>query len=191
MLISWCRGPSRRGPSPGERSRSELLDMQPRIPFHSFGAARGRDRRPRRCGSQRGMPTDDAALHPRPQLRRRRWTDLCGAWGFAYDDADVGLQQRWHERDDVFDREIQVPFPPESPASGIGDTARHPVAWYRRGFTLAPDDRAGGLLLHFGAVDYAATVWVNGHRVAEHRGGQTPFAVDIAGSLVDGDQVVV
>lgn len=114
--------------------------------------------------------------HPRPQLTRERWTDLCGEWQFSFDD-------------DVFDRTITVPFPPESSASGIGDTGFHPVVWYRRRFTVEPG--ADRVLLHFGAVDYRATVWVNGQLVAEHEGGHTPFHADITAALRPGDQLVV
>lgn len=128
--------------------------------------------------------------HPRPQLTRERWTDLCGTWDFAYDDADIGLSERWVERPEVFDRTIVVPYPPESPASGIGDRAGHRVLWYRRAFThpVAAGER---LILHFGAVDYAARVWVNGRLVAEHAGGFTPFSADVTDVLGDGEQVVV
>src|SRR4051812_3184093 len=97
----------------------------------------------------------DCGDHPRPQLTRERWTDLCGVWEFAYDDADVGLRERWVDRPEVFDRSIVVPYPPESPASGVGDPAPHRVLWYRRTFTpdVEPDER---LFLRFGAVDYHA-----------------------------------
>jgi beta-galactosidase/beta-glucuronidase len=81
------------------------------------------------------------------------------------------------------DREIVVPFPPESRASGIGDPAFHPVVWYRRTFEVSPGGREGRLLLHFGAVDYRATVWVNGKLVATHEGGHTPFSADVTLSL--------
>ena len=117
--------------------------------------------------------------------------DLGGPWGFAHDDANVGLDERWSTRADVFDREIVVPFPPESRASGIADPSFHPYVWYRRTFELSDDDRSGRLLLHFGAVDYRAHVWVNGHLVAEHEGGHTPFSADITSVLVEGEQVVV
>ncbi|MEA2523843.1 MAG: hypothetical protein QOF73_1070 [Thermomicrobiales bacterium] len=134
----------------------------------------------------------DTAIHPRPQLTRDRWTDLCGPWQFAFDDGDVGLAEGWHEREEPFDRTIVVPFPPESRASGIGDPAPHPVVWYRRTFRAiqAPGER---LLLHFGAVDYAAQAWVNGQLVAQHEGGHTPFSADVTTALRDGDrdQVVV
>ena len=129
--------------------------------------------------------------HPRPQLVRDRWIDLSGTWDFAYDDADVGLREGWVERPEVFDRTIRVPFPPESEASTVGDPGPHPVLWYRRRFAVPGADREQRLLLHFGAVDYRAGVWVNGSRVGEHEGGHTPFTLDITGALVDGDEQVV
>lgn len=121
--------------------------------------------------------------HPRPQLTRSRWIDLCGSWQFAYDDRNIGLAQHWMLTSAPFDRTITVPFPPESVASGIGDTAYHPVVWYRCTFTLDAADRQQRLLLHFGAVDYAAQVWVNGQLVAQHTGGHTPFTADITTAL--------
>jgi beta-galactosidase/beta-glucuronidase len=128
--------------------------------------------------------------HPRPQLTRERWTDLCGAWRFAHDDADVGIDEGWAERPELLHRTIQVPFPPESPASGIADTGYHPVVWYSRTFE-APHRPGERLLLHFGAVDYRASVWVNGRLVATHEGGHTPFSADITAVLrADGEQVV-
>src|SRR3712207_9463241 len=93
----------------------------------------------------------DNDLHPRPQLARDRWIDLSGPWGFAYDDADGGLDECWFERSDPFGRTVLVPFPPESRASGIGDSGYHPVAWYRRTVQIPPSDRRGQLMLHFGA----------------------------------------
>lgn len=133
----------------------------------------------------------DDVLHPRPQLTRARWTDLGGIWQFAYDDANVGLHDRWVDHPELFDRTIVVPFPPESRASGIGDIAFHPVVWYRRSFEVAPEDRRQHLRMHFGAVDYRAQVWVNGHLVAEHVGGNTPFSADVTPVLADGPEQVV
>jgi beta-galactosidase/beta-glucuronidase len=128
--------------------------------------------------------------HPRPQLVRDRWTDLCGTWQFGYDDDDIGLDAGWAQDPQALGRTIEVPFPPESPASGIGDPAYHPVVWYSRTFT-APQRPGERLLLHFGAVDYRATVWVNGTQVVTHEGGHTPFSADITAALrPDGEQVV-
>jgi len=135
------------------------------------------------------MPIDPN--HPRPQRTRPQWRDLGGPWGFAFDDSGVGLIDQWERREDVFDRVIEVPFPFESPASGINDTGFHPVVWYRRTFEVSvrPGHR---LLLHFGAVDYRAHVWVNGHAVAYHEGGHTPFTADVTSALSgSGPQVVV
>lgn len=115
------------------------------------------------------------SFHPTPQFERDRWRSLDGPWLFGYDD-----QGRWRQPADVtFDREIQAPFPPESIASGIQDQGFHPVVWYQRHETRQPQDTGERLLLHFGAVDYEAMVWVNGKLVATHRGGHTPFSADI------------
>lgn len=130
-------------------------------------------------------------LHPRPQLARECWVDLRGPWGFAYDDHDVGLQDGWCERADIFTRTIIVPFPPESSASGIGDPSFHPVVWYRRTFEVSPGNRDRRLILHCGAIDYRARVWINGALVASHEGGQTPFRADITHALQDGPEQVI
>src|SRR5918911_5947 len=129
------------------------------------------------------MPDRRDAMHPRPQLTRARWIDLAGAWGFAYDDAGRGLDDGWPAREDVYARIITVPFPPESPASGIGETGFHPIVWYRRTVRAPQPDAGQRLLLHCGAVDYRAQVWVNGHLVATHDGGHTPFHADITNAL--------
>jgi beta-galactosidase/beta-glucuronidase len=135
-------------------------------------------------------PVSSSSTHPRPQLTRP-WVDLCGVWSFRYDDADVGRREGWQARPEAYDRTITVPYPPESPASGVGDPGFHPVVWYRRAFECSP---APGrrVLLHFGAVDYRAAVWVNGRLVAEHEGGHTPFHADVTEALhPGGEQEVV
>jgi len=135
--------------------------------------------------------SDPTVSHPHPQLVRPDWTDLSGPWGFAFDDGGVGIAEQWQGRTEPFDRTIVVPFPFESSASGIGDTGYHPVVWYRRTIraTVRPGNR---LLLHFGAVDYRAHVWVNGNAVAYHEGGHTPFSADVTAALdPSGEQVVV
>ncbi|MDP9471018.1 MAG: glycoside hydrolase family 2 [Chloroflexota bacterium] len=121
----------------------------------------------------------DAHGYPRPQLQRRCWTSLNGEWEFALDS-----DGRWARPGDVvWNATITVPFAPETSASGIGDTGCHRAVWYQRLFdapTLAPGER---LLLHFGAVDYAATVWINGMAAGRHEGGFTPFTLDITAML--------
>ncbi|WP_104991707.1 glycoside hydrolase family 2 protein [Deinococcus sp. NW-56] len=143
--------------------------------------------------SPRGSPVGPAvpAGHPRPQLTRERWEDLSGVWQFRHDDDDLGLQERWFEQGEGFGEQIVVPFPPESRASGLRATGYHPVVWYSREVRVAPEDRAGRVLLHFGAVDYRAQVWVNGRLVAEHEGGHTPFTAEITPALEPGETQTV
>ncbi len=133
-----------------------------------------------------------AAGHPRPQLvRDPDWTDLSGPWGFAYDDADAGRTGRWQHSAEPFDRTITVPYPPESELSGIHDTGFHPVVWYRRETSAALPADGRRLMLHFGAVDYHATVWVNGQFVGAHEGGHVGFSLDITDALdASGAQVI-
>lgn len=128
--------------------------------------------------------------YPRPQLRRLQWTSLNGPWDFALDP-----EARWASPDDVtWTQHIEVPFAPETPRSGVDDRGLYRACWYRRTFelptTLGEDER---LILHFGAVDHEATVWVNGTLAATHAGGYTPFEVDVSAllSLTDLDEVVV
>jgi len=135
--------------------------------------------------------TQQDGTYPRPQLVRAGWTNLDGTWGFASDDADVGLAEHWERRGGGFDQRITVPFPPESSASGVGEPGYHPVVWYRRALRLdeleGADRLAAGhrLLLRFGAVDHSARVWVDGRLAGEHEGGQTPFALDVTDLLED------
>ncbi len=132
----------------------------------------------------------DTELAPVPHRVREGWLDLTGEWRFGYDDAGRGIDERWYgEHDSGFDRTITVPFPPESELSGIGDKGFHPVVWYRRTVSLTPG--SGRTVLHFGAVDYRASVWVNGRLVAEHTGGHSPFSADITDVLDDGGEQVV
>src|SRR5947209_10897825 len=131
-------------------------------------------------------------MHPRPQLTRSHWIDLTGTWNFTYDDTDRGLNEGWQERTDVYTRTIQVPFPPESSASGISDNSFHPILWYQRTFQVPQEYAGKRLILHCGAVDYRARVWVNGQLVATHEGGNTPFSADITPVLrADREQVIV
>src|SRR5579875_2969074 len=133
------------------------------------------------------------AVHHRPQLVRRGWTSLDGTWDFAHDDRDEGRAAGW-ARDFPAGRTIVVPFPPESPASGVGDTAYHPVVWYRRVLTAADLDAAGRdasrprVVLHLGAVDYRAAVWLDGVLLGEHEGGHTPFSFDITEHVASGER---
>lgn len=125
--------------------------------------------------------------HPRPQLQRDHWRSLDSVWQLAYDD-----DARWSKPHDVaFDKQIRVPYPPESTASGIDDQRFHPVCWYRTVIALARKDRGDRILLHFGAVDYHAKVWANDHLVVTHEGGHTPFTADVTEAVAGRDDLEI
>ena len=109
---------------------------------------------------------------------REQWTSLNGEWDFAIDfDGDCGEPSQI-----VWNQTIRVPFSPETSLSGVGNTSLFRACWYRRMLELAePADNV--VLLHFGAVDFRATVWVNGSLVGFHEGGYTPFTLDITAAV--------
>lgn len=105
--------------------------------------------------------------YPRPDFIRKDWISLDGEWDFSFDK-------------DSFDRKIMVPFCYQSKMSGIGETEDHEIVWYRKTFYADLEKMKGRrLLLKFGAVDYEAFVYVNGCLAGIHKGGSTPFEVDI------------
>ena len=99
---------------------------------------------------------------PQPQFQREQWLTLNGQWEFEFDDGNIGLDQNWPAQSKKFGRTILVPFCFESARSGIGDTSFHPWVWYRRSFQAPAGWNGKRVLLHFGAVDYRAMVWLNG-----------------------------
>ena len=112
--------------------------------------------------------------YPRPQMVRSQWQDLCGPWDYAITQSDA--------RPTVWDGSILVPFSPEAPASGVNRTVKPgDRLWY--GKTVSFPREGDRVLLHFGAVDQEATVWCNGVFVGSHRGGYTPFTLDITDAL--------
>ncbi len=124
----------------------------------------------------------DSALpeYPRPQLVRDRWLNLNGLWDVAITAKEAGRPEAWDGR-------ILVPFAAESALSGVGRPVGAAKAlWYRRTVEVPRKWRRGRLLLHFGAVDWESTVWVNGKEVGTHRGGYDPFSYDIRDSLKSG-----
>ena len=137
--------------------------------------------------------------HPRPDWRRDAWVNLNGPWAFGHDPDDVGLEDRWFEQTGILDQEILVPFPFEAPASGLGEpwpedgSAAHAltdptyqgVSWYQRSF-VAPTWDAEGTHLVFGAVDWRATVWLNGVELGSHEGGWLPFELELTEALRPG-----
>ncbi|HVB30830.1 MAG TPA: hypothetical protein VNE60_04810, partial [Gemmatimonadaceae bacterium] len=122
-------------------------------------------------------PTHPWPEYPRPQLVRRAWANLNGPWQYAITDSGAPRPTHW-------DGKILVPFAVQSQLSGVERAVSDSQAlWYQRTFLAPARPRGGHLLLHFGAVDWDATVWVNGKRVGEHRGGYDPFTLDITDAL--------
>ena len=103
--------------------------------------------------------------HPRPQLFRPEWRSLNGQWGFKIDSSDSGLQRGWVLDHGQIDDRINVPFCPESPLSGVGETDFMKVVWARREFNV-PDTWKDRRVLLLGAVDWSC-------RVGERRRGRT------------------
>jgi len=117
---------------------------------------------------------------------RLAWQSLNGPWQFDFDDANQGQAANWAAPAKRLSKTISVPFSFESKLSGIADTSFHPVVWYKREFTVPAAWKGRHVLVRFGAVDYHATVWVNGRQAGEHTGGNTPFQFDITTLLAPG-----
>lgn len=123
--------------------------------------------------------------YPRPQMQRERWLNLNGLWqlAFAKKDEAPPIGRDLAER-------ILVPFPVESALSGVMKHADR--LWYRRLFTTPAEWKDQRVLLHFGAVDWEARVWINGREIGHHRGGYDAFTFDITDALKkDGEQELI
>ena len=122
--------------------------------------------------------------YPRPQLKRDSYLNLNGVWSYAITTVNA-------EPED-YDGEIVVPFAPESELSGVGRVLQPgEYLWYRREFELPEGFNVGRVLLHFGAADQVARVWVNGQDACVHTGGYLPFAADITDLLCEGENCLV
>ncbi len=122
-------------------------------------------------------PETPHAEYPRPQMVRDAWINLNGLWEYA-------IRPLEDSQPDNFDGYILVPFAPESSLSGVmrsvGEDAQ---LWYRRTFNTSELSDDGRVLLHFGAVDWRATVWLNGNQVGQHEGGYDAFTFDISDNI--------
>lgn len=127
--------------------------------------------------------------HPRPDFQRPVWLNLNGTWEFQID-KDSSMPAAEIKPDMPLAQKIVVPFCPESRLSGIVQTDFMKHVLYRRSFTLPPEMQGKRILLTFGAVDFDATVWVNGRRVGSHKGGYTPFTFDVTTALRPGENQV-
>ncbi len=123
--------------------------------------------------------------YPRPIMERGEWQNLNGLWNYAI--LPVGKQ-----KPDNFDGKILVPFAVESSLSGVQKrVGTDKELWYQREFTVPSKWKNNQILLHFGAVDWKADVWVNGVKVGQHTGGYTPFSFNITPALTNGNNTLV
>ena len=130
-------------------------------------------------------PSNVLPEYPRPIMQRTEWQNLNGLWNYA-------IRPTGEPEPQTFDGEILVPFAVESSLSGVqkrvGDNNE---LWYNRTFTVPSKWKDKKILLHFGAVDWKADVWVNDIKVGQHTGGYTPFSFDITPALVKGENKLV
>ncbi|MEH6991836.1 sugar-binding domain-containing protein [Neobacillus drentensis] len=129
--------------------------------------------------------------YPRPQLVRKEWLNLNGEWDFTFDDENVGLREKWFQNEKAFDQKINVPFAYQTKLSGINDPSFHDHVWYRREFSVPKEWNDQKVVLHFGAVDYRAWIYVNGQYAGFHEGGNVSFSLDITDNLTWGNETVV
>ena len=124
--------------------------------------------------------------YPRPQLVREEWIKLNGMWEFQIDNEMCGEEKEYFNREHL-EKKILVPFCPESELSKIKNTDFMSCVWYKtkKSFTNAQMEKQ--IILHFGAVDYRAILYVNGKKVGEHRGGYTSFSFDITNYVNKGE----
>lgn len=123
--------------------------------------------------------------YPRPQMTRENWENLNGYWQYAIKEKDAGKPEE-------FEGKILVPFAVESELSGVkrmvGDEN---YLWYKKSFKAPKLAKKERLLLHFGAVDWESTIYINGKEVGTHKGGYDPFTFDISKFVKKGDQELV
>ncbi len=129
--------------------------------------------------------------YPRPQFVREQWLGLNGPWQFEIDRSDSGKERGLAAVGHDLAAEITVPFCPESELSGIGNTDFLLGVWYKKRVQIPLAWKGQKILLHFGAVDYDSTVWVNGIEVARHRGGFTPFTCPLFELATGGDEIEI
>jgi beta-galactosidase/beta-glucuronidase len=130
--------------------------------------------------------------YPRPQLVRNEWVNLNGTWDFAFDDQNIGRQQKWYlNNTEAFQKKITVPFAYQSKLSGINDPSFHDHVWYKREFTVPATWEDQRVIVHFGAVDYRASVYVNGQLIGSHEGGHISFSFDITDALTWENETMV
>lgn len=128
--------------------------------------------------------------HPNPQFERKGWTNLNGEWDFEFDFGNSKYEAGILDKNE-WEKKIVVPFCPESKLSGIEYTDFIPAVWYRKSINITAENLKGRVLLHFGAVDYEAKIYVNGKKAGTHKGGYASFNLDITDLLSEGENVII
>jgi len=123
--------------------------------------------------------------HPKPQLERSDWINLNGTWSFSFDFGRSGVE-RGFARSTGFDRQIVVPFCPESALSGIGHTDFLQSVWYHRTIEIPVEWHGKRVLLHFGGVDFECHAYIDGRHVGGHFGGSSSFTFDVSNFVAAG-----
>ncbi len=116
--------------------------------------------------------------YPRPQFEREYWVNLNGTWTYSFDFGQTGADRNFRNSKG-FDGKITVPFCPESSLSGVKHTDFIPCIWYQRTITVPETWGGKNILLNFGAVDYDATIFIDGKKVGRHCGAGSSFSLDI------------
>ena len=128
--------------------------------------------------------------YPRPQFERESYICLNGEWQFELDNGRSGIERKLYEKDVKLSGKITVPFCPQSRLSGMEYKDFILGCVYKRAFTLPEKKQGERTVLHFGAVDYKCTVYVNGIYAGSHTGGYTSFEFDITDAVFKGDNTV-
>ena len=128
--------------------------------------------------------------HPKPQFMRDTWLNLNGTWAFEIDQSRSGEYRGLAKADATLNSQIIVPFCPESELSGVGYKDFMNGVWYQKKVTLTQEQCDGTVFLHFGAVDYEATVYVNGKKAGSHKGGYVSFKFDITSLVNPGENTI-
>lgn len=129
--------------------------------------------------------------YPRPQLVRRKWNNMNGAWAFLFDDDNTGEASGWYTSFPAEQQTIMVPFTYETAMSGINRSEHHKNVWYSRTMELSGSERKDKrLFLHFEGSDYTTKAWINGVFVGSHSGGYARFSFDITEYAHTGDNTL-
>lgn len=116
--------------------------------------------------------------YPRPQFEREEWVNLNGQWSYTFDFSRSGMDREFF-RSEGFDDTITVPFAPQSRLSGVEFTDFIPEMWYHRKIEIPSDWTGKRIILNFGAVDYIASIYIDGQIAGRHWGGSSSFSLDI------------